>query len=180
MLMPDITYTSERLVSTVATTTHVPQPTPTTDVNISPSYSDDSPGSGLMLDLFSTHQTSQSRIFTSYLTMSPSPTTVPQPVPKEDIVIELRLTYSVNITDEERMLIGRNLSLLIQDLLQLSIPPKVNISQETGNIYTVLIVSSSSMDAGVASGNISAVSSLLDGISANTGLLRIDVSGQIL
>ena len=112
--------------------------------------------------------------------MSPSPTTVPQPVPKEDIVIKLRLTYSVHITDEEQMLIGRNLSLLIQDLLQLSIPPKVNTSQETGNIYTVLIVSSSSMDAGVASGNISVVSSLLDGISANTGLLRVDVSGQTL
>ena len=124
---------------------------------------------------------SQSRIFTSYLTISPSPTIVPQPVPKEDIVIKLRLNYSVDITtDEERMLIRRNLSLLIQDLLQLSIPPKVNMSQETGNIYTILIVSSSSMDAGVASGNISAVSSLLDGISANTRLLRVDVSGQTL
>ena len=70
------------------------------------------------------------------------------------------------------MQISQNLSLFIQDILQLSIPPEV--SQEPGNIFNVLIVSSSSMDASVVSGNISAVTALLVGV--HTNMLRVDVS----
>ena len=106
-------------------------------------------------------------------TTLPSPTSPPgQPEPTPDIMIKLRLTFSANITDQERMRIDQNLSLFIQDILQLTIPPVV--SQEPGNTFNVLIVSSSSMDADVASGNISAVTALLAGVHANT--LRVDVS----
>ena len=70
------------------------------------------------------------------------------------------------------MQISQNLSLFIQDILQLTISPEV--SQEPGNIFNVLIVSSSSMDAGVASGNISTITALLVGVHTNA--LRVDVS----
>jgi hypothetical protein len=179
ILMPDIPYTAsldgsaDRFTSGVATTSQ-PQPTPTSTTNFISPDAVGSGGSGLMVpDLY---QTSESSTFASSPTIPPSPTntyTVPEPVPTPDVIIRLRLNFSIGITDQDRMQTGRNLSLFIQDILQLTTPPVV--SQEPGNIFNVLLVSSSSMDAGVASGNISAVTSLLTGVHTSE-LLRVNVS----
>ena len=175
MLMPATVGDSSGELTLIAVSiTPQPLPTPMSSIKfITPDVIGS--GSGLV-DLFSVYQTSESR----YPTISPSPTnTVPEPVPTPDIIIKLRLNFSIGITDQERMQVYQNLSCLIEEILQLTTPPLV--SQEPGNIFNVLIVSSSSMDAGVASGNISAImTALLAGMHTNTGLLRVDVSQSIL
>ncbi len=109
-------------------------------------------------------------------TISPTPTNIyenTEPVSTPDIIIKLRLNFSVDLTDQERMQVEQNLSSFVQDILQLSIPPEVY--PEPGNIFNILIVSSSSNDTGVASGSIDAITALLVGVHANR-LRVVDVS----
>ena len=173
MLMPaTVGDSSDGLTLIAVSITPQPLPTPISSIKFT---SPDAIGSGSgLVDLFSVYQTSES---SRSPTISPSPTnTVPEPVPTPptpDIIIKLRLNFSIGITDQERMQIDQNLSLFIKDILQLTTPPLV--LQEPGNIFNVLIASSSSMDAGVASGNISAIAALLAGMHTS-GLLRGDVS----
>ena len=89
-----------------------------------------------------------------------------------DIIIRLRLMFSVELNDEERMQVEQNLSSIVQDILQLTIPPVV--TQEPDNIiFSVLIVTSSSMDTSVASGNISAINTTLTGELAHRLTLAV-------
>lgn len=167
ILMPATVGGSSDGLTSALPMTSQPLPTPTSSsIDIPPDAIGS--GSGLVPGLY---QTSKSR---SSPTISPSPTnTAPEPIPTPDVIIKLRLNFSIGITDQERMQIDQNLSLFIQDILQLTTPPLV--SQEPGNIFNVLIVSSSSMNAGVASGNISAITALLAGVHTNR-LLRVNVS----
>ena len=169
ILMPaTVGDSSDGLTLIAVSNTPQPLPTPTSSIEfITPDVIGS--GSGLV-DLFSVYQTSESRS----PTISPSPTnTIPEPMPTPDVIIKLRLNISIGITDQERMQIDQNLSLFIKDILQLTTLPLV--WEEPGNIFNVLIVSSSSMNAGVASGNISAIAALLAGMHTS-GLLRVDVS----
>ena len=169
MLMPaTVGDFSDELTLIAVSITPQPLPTPMSSIKF---ISPDAIGSGSgLVDLFSVYQTSESRS----PTISPSPTnTVPVPMPTPDVIIKLRLNFSIGITEQERMQVYHNLSRFIEDVLQLTTPPLV--SEEPGNIFNVLIVSSSSMNAGVASGNISAITALLAGMHTS-GLLRVDVS----
>lgn len=171
LLMPD--YTSIAIedfaqrTSTVSKSQYQLLPTPI------PTSANGSGDDGIIITLLPENSTS-----TFSPTISPSPTTnvyeVTQSVPVPDIVIKLRLNFSADPTDQQRMQVEQSLSLFVQDILQLSIPP--NVSQEPGNIFNVLIVSSSSNNTGIASGSIDAITALLAGVHINRPLGVVDVS----
>ena len=161
---------------------HVPTPTvmPSGDVSLRPSQQlQPTPtlvvfsGYGSGFDDYTYFETTEdSATFPSPV----SPSTATQHPP--DVIIRLRLSFESNITVGQRTQVGQNLLDIVKEILQLSIPPSVR--QESDDVFSLLIVTSSSNFDNITSGDVDTIKTVLQAGKLVSRLQGVTVSLEFL
>ena len=106
--------------------------------------------------------------------VSSSTTTVRPP----DVIIRLRLDFEPDITAEQRTQVGQNLSNAVKEILQLSISPLV--SQDSDDVFTLLIVTSSSSLDNITGEDVDGIRTVLLTGKLSSRLQGVAVSVELL
>ena len=117
-------------------------------------------------------ETTEDATFPSPVTSS---TTTQRP---PDVIIRLRLSFESNITADQKTQVGQNLSDIVKEILQLNLPPFV--SQESDDVFSLLIVTSSSSFDNITSGDLNVVKTELLTGKLSSRLQGVTVSLELL